>query len=103
MTDIAVPRELPERDRAQWFDLPTDARDWVGPGGRYAYYLPRVLSQHDWLNARERLAEWDALVGRMIRSCLFDYTEDCRATRQLAEAVAAVAEQMAVALGEQRP
>jgi hypothetical protein len=92
----------PER-RPQWFDLPTAARDWVGQGGRYATYIPRVLSPHDELHGRERLAEWDALTGRLIRASLFDPESNPRELRQLAEAVAAVAEQLADALGDTRP
>jgi len=81
----------------QWFDLPTGARDWVGPGGRYAHYLPGVRSPHDDLMARERLAEWDALAGRILRRSMFD-NHDLVELLHLAEAVAQVAEQLAVAL-----
>lgn len=90
------------RPRARWFDLPTSARDWVTGSGRYAMHLPAVICAHDELMGRERLAEWDALVGRLIRASLFD-DGDSRALRQTAEAVAAVAEQLAVALGDERP
>ena len=92
----------PER-RSQWFDLPTAARDWVGPGGRYAFHLSsEPMAHHDWLTARERLAEWDCLAGRMLRASMFDDGGDPRETRRLAEAVAATAEALAVALGEAR-
>jgi len=95
----AMPGDPP---RPKWFDLPTGARDWVSGSGRYAFYLPAVLSPHDELHGRERLAEWDALAGRMLRASLFDLYGDTRSLRQLAEAVAAVAEQLADALGEHR-
>lgn len=94
---------LPTDDRPRWFDLPTDARDWVGPGGRYAFHLGKPpYAPHDWLIARERLGEWDQITGRLIRASLFAEDEDARALRKLAEAVAAVAESLAVALGETR-
>jgi hypothetical protein len=88
--------------RSQWFDLPTAARDWVEVGGRYAFHLPRVLSPHDIAAGRERLAEWDRLTGRLIRASLFDPLGEPRELRRLADAVAAVAEHLADALGEKR-
>jgi hypothetical protein len=88
--------------QSQWFDLPIAARDWVEVGGRYAFHLPRVLSVHDIAAGRERLAEWDRLTGRLIRASLFDLLGEPRELRQLAEAVAAVAEHLATALGEHR-
>jgi hypothetical protein len=84
-----------------WFDLPTAARDWVSVGGRYAFHLPRVLSQHDIAAGRERLAEWDALAGRLLREAWYG-SGGAQELLQLAEAVAAVAEHLADALGDKR-
>jgi hypothetical protein len=64
---------------------------------------PGELSASDELAGWDQLAAWDQLVGRMIRACLFDDTEDCRRLRKDAEAVAAVAEALAVRLGAGRP
>lgn len=87
-----------------WFTLPDGARDWLRPGQRHTFWLPPVskMSDSDWLAGFDQLTAWDALVGRMMRGCLFDATEDCRRVRKDAEAVAAVAEALAVRLGVER-
>lgn len=88
---------------AQRFDLPPGARDWLEPGERGTLILRRgVLSNADELAAWDQLAAWDALAGRMLRAALFDDTEDARRLRKDAEAVAAVAEALAVRLGAGR-
>jgi hypothetical protein len=94
--------ELVERARSQWFDLPSAARDWVEVGGQHAHHLNRVLSPHDIAAGRERIAEWDRLTGRLMRASIFDLQGNPRELRQLAEAVAAVAEHLADALGDKR-
>jgi hypothetical protein len=91
-----------EVSRSRWFDLPSAARDWVEVGGRYAFHLNRVLSPHDIAAGRERIAEWDRLTGRLMRASMFDLQGNPRELRQLAEAVAAVAEHLADALGDKR-
>jgi hypothetical protein len=90
-------------ERARWFDLPAGARDWLRPGERHSFWLPPELSASDELAGWDQLAAWDQLVGRMIRAALFDDTEDTRRLRKEAEAVAAVAEALAVRLGATRP
>jgi hypothetical protein len=83
----------------RWFDIPNGARDWLRPGERYSFYLPPELSDADRLAGWDQLAEWDRLVGRLTRAMLFDDTEDPRRLRKEAEAVAAVAQALAVRLG----
>lgn len=94
----ALAAQPPVRDRATWLDLPTCARDWVVKPARHAFYLPAILCAHDELVAHEQLEEWDALAGKLLRESLFG-DGDSRSIRKTAEAVAAVAEQLAVALG----
>jgi hypothetical protein len=94
--------ESPRQARSQWFDLPAAARDWVPRPGSAAYYLPQVMDKYVELAARERIAEWDSLVGRLLRASMFDLQGNPRELRQLAEAVAAVAEHLADALGDKR-
>ena len=85
-----------------WYTLPDGARDWLRPGQRHTFWLPRVMSDSDWLAGFDQLTAWDALVGRMIRVMLTDPTEDCRRVRKDAEAVAMVANALAVRLGVER-
>lgn len=85
-----------------WFNLPDGARDWLRAGERHALWLPTELADSDRLCGWDQLQAWDALAGRMLRACLFDDTEDCRRVRKDAEAVAAVAEALAVRLGVTR-
>lgn len=94
----ALEAQPPTRDRPMWLDLPPSARDWIVPGERYSHYLPAALCAEDELAAHDQLLAWDALVGKLIRECLFG-GHDARVVRKTAEAVAAVAEQLAVALG----
>lgn len=94
----AMAAQPPTHDRAQWFDLPSAARDWIIPGQRYAFYLPAVLCAEDELTAHDQLLEWDALVGKLLREALFGEGES-RGLLRTAEDVAAVAERLAVALG----
>jgi hypothetical protein len=88
-----------EQHVTRWFDLPSGARDWLQPGERYSFYLPSELSDADRLAGWDQLAEWDRLTGRIMRAVLFDENEDPRRLRMEAEAVAAVAQSLAVRLG----
>lgn len=91
-----------ETPRVQWFDLPPSATDWLRAGERSSYWLPPVLSESDRWAAWAQLAAWDALVGRMVRARLFDESVDPRKMQKDTEAVAAVAESLAVWLGNVR-
>jgi hypothetical protein len=82
--------------RAQWFDLPPSARDWITTE-QASLWLPAVLSTADELNGWEVLTQWDALVGKLVRE--WQFGEGGRKVRADALAVAAVAEQLAVRLG----
>lgn len=96
----AMAAQPPARERSTWFLLPRAAQDWlVGEG--HTFHLPAVLCPEDELAGHEQLAEWDALVGKLLRASLFG-DGDPREVRKTAEAVAAVAEQLAVALGARR-
>lgn len=98
----AMALQPPTRRRGQWFTLPPSARDWFGPGESATFWLPGALAAADELAGWDQLAAWDALVGRMFRSALFDEAADPRRLRKDAEAVAAVAESLAVRLGVER-
>jgi hypothetical protein len=87
---------------ARWFDLPREAHDWM-PSGGASYYLPSDFGPYDEAQARQRVTEWDALVGRLFRTSLFDLTAEPRELRRLAEAIAAVTEDLAVTVGDVRP
>jgi hypothetical protein len=87
----------PAPQTPRWFDLPTGARDWVAVSGRYAMYLPSTLRAHEQVHGRERLAEWDALAGRILRASVEDSDNDCE-LQDLAVGVATVAGQLAAAL-----
>lgn len=91
-----------ETPRAMWLDLPSSVTDWLRRGERSSFWLPAVLSESDEWAAWGQLAAWDALVGRMVRACLFDESVDPRKVRKDSEAVAAVAERLAVRLGATR-
>lgn len=86
---------------ARAFELPSCARDWLTEGELARYQLPQHLHGAAELDAHDQLAAWDALVGKLIRESLFGDGEP-RAARKTAEAVAAEADRLAVALGLQR-
>jgi hypothetical protein len=80
------------------FEIPPCAWDWVAPGDRVRYRLPQHLHGEARAAAHKQLAEWDALVGKLLRESLFG-DGDPREVRQTAEAVAAEVDRLAVALG----
>lgn len=89
--------------RARTFDLPSSVRDHLTPADRSWLWLPsQPISAHDELNARDQLDAWDALTGRLMRHALFG-DGGGRGLRKDAEAVAAVAEDLAVYLDGARP
>lgn len=96
----AMAAQPPARDRATWIFLPQAAHGWL-VGEECSIKLAPVLSFGDELEAHERLAEWDALAGKLLRETLFA-DGNTRHVRKTAEAVASVAEQLAVALGARR-
>lgn len=87
-----------QRSSAQWFDLPSGARDWLVRGELATYWMPPVRSDVDSESARGVLSQWDSVAGRLLRRSLFSEEDEPRELRQLAEAVAAVAQQLAEAL-----
>jgi hypothetical protein len=80
----------------RWFELPPAAQDWVRLE-QAALWLPSALADQDFANAHRVLREWDALTGRLLRESLFG--DGGRELRLTAEAVAAVAESLAVTIG----
>lgn len=86
----------------QWFDLPPSATDWVRRGDRASFWLPLEPSESDEWAAWAQVTAWDAMVGRMVRACLFDESMNPRKVRMDSEAVAAVAESLAMRLGVTR-
>lgn len=97
----ALEAQPPTRTAPMWLDLPTSARDWIAPGERHSFHLAGALCHEDELTAHDQLLEWDALAGKLLRQSLFG-DGDAREARQTAEAVAAVAERLSVALGASR-
>lgn len=96
----AMAAQPPARDRAMWFFLPQAAHGWI-VGEECSVKLPVQLSFNDELEAHERLAEWDALAGKLLRESLFA-DGNTQYVRKVAEAVASIAEHLAVALGARR-
>lgn len=89
----------PVLPRPQTFELPSSARDWMLPEDRSWFWCPGRMCNDDELRAWDTLQEWDALTGRIVREALFGSPDHARRARRDAEAVAAVAEQLAVRLG----